>query len=254
MRSDENCGEKGTDMSGMRIRGAAAAIGVLVAASAGSAQSTMDRASSAAGPGAVERNANGIIVHRPVEGGLTLATASLYLVEPPEPRQFRENDLITIIVSERATIKNENSLETSKNSSLTGGVTSMPNLLKLLELRWEEYERLPITANMNYRSRYAGEGEQDIDRRTTARVTARVVEVKPNGTLLLESKTSVRTDGEEQVIVIAGLVRQEDITIANTIQSNQMANLVVNIQHHGELKRSSEKGLIPRAFDLLFNF
>jgi len=206
------------------------------------------------GAGEVQRNADGIVVHRSMEGGLTLATASFYLVEPPEPRTFRENDLITVIVSERAEVRNENTLETDKSYDFAGGVNAMPDLLKLLELRWQEYEGLPISADMNFGRSYSGEGEQDIRRQTTARVTARVVEVKPNGTLLLESKTSIRTDGEEQVIVLSGLARQEDVTIANTIQSNQMANLAVNIQHHGELKRSSEKGLIPRAFDTLFNF
>ncbi len=212
-------------------------------------QSTMDRAS-----GEVERNSDGVIVHRPAEGGLTLATASFYLVEPPEPRVFRENDLITVIVSERAEVKNENTLETDKSYDFSGGVNAMPDLLELLQLRWEEYEGLPINADMNFGRSYSGEGEQEVSRETTARVTVRIVEIKPNGTMLLESKTSIRTDGEEQVIVISGLARQEDVTIANTIQSNQMANLIVNIQHHGELKRSSEKGLIPRAFDLLFNF
>ncbi|MCR9217005.1 MAG: flagellar basal body L-ring protein FlgH [bacterium] len=222
---------------------------VLGLVSAAGAQSTMDQAG-----GEIERNSEGVVIHRAKEGGLTLATASFYLVEPPEPRVFRANDLITVIVSERAEVKNENTLETDKSYDFSGGVTAMPDLLKLLELRWQEYEGLPINADMNFGRSYSGEGEQEVKRETTARVTARVVEVKPNGTMLLESKTSIRTDGEEQVIVISGLARQEDVTIANTVQSNQMANLIVNIQHHGELKRSSEKGLIPRAFDLLFNF
>jgi flagellar L-ring protein FlgH len=223
--------------------------GVLLIGAPCVAQSTMD-----GDAGEVQRNNDGVVVHRPLEGGLTLATASLYLVEPPEPRTFLENDLITVIVSERAEVKNENTLETDKDYNFSGGVTSMPDLMKLLELRWRDYEGLPITADMNFQRSYSGEGEQDISRETTARVTARIIEVKPNGTLLLESKTSIRTDGEEQVIVLSGLARQEDVTISNTIQSNQMANLTVNIQHHGELKRSSEKGLIPRAFDTLFNF
>lgn len=222
-------------------------IGVIVGPAL--AQSTMDMP---ARP--VLRNADGRVIQPEVTDGLTLATASLYYVVPPEPRQFRENDLITVIVSERAEVKNENTMETDKSYDFSGGVTSMPDLLKLLELRWEEYPNLPISADMNFNRSYSGEGEQEVKRQTTARVTARIVEVKPNGTMLLESKTSIRTDGEEQVIVISGLARQEDVTIANTIQSNQMANLAVNIQHHGELKRSSEKGLIPRAFDTLFNF
>jgi flagellar L-ring protein precursor FlgH len=223
----------------------------LVGAACGTAsgQALLDR-----GPRPVERNKDGIIVHRPVEGRMTLASTSLFMVEPPEPRVFRENDLITVIVSERAEVKNENTLETDTSYDFSGGVSSMPDLLKLLELRWEEYEGLPISADMNFGRSYSGEGGQEVSRETTARVTARIIEIKPNGTMLLESKTSIRTDGEEQVIVISGLARQEDVSIANTIQSNMMANLVVDIQHHGELKRSSEKGLIPRAFDMLFNF
>ena len=226
-----------------------AIVAVLGLASVGTAQSTMDMQGSE-----VERNSDGVVVHRAAEGGLTLATASFFLVEPPEPRVFRENDLITVIVSERSEVANENTLETDTSFDMSGGVTSMPDLLQLLELRWRDYENLPVNVDMNFDRGFSGEGEQEVSRETTARVTARVIEIKPNGTMLLESKTSIRTDGEEQVIVISGLARQEDVTIANTVQSNQMANLIVDIQHYGELKKSAEKGLIPKAFDLLFNF
>jgi flagellar L-ring protein precursor FlgH len=81
-----------------------------------------------------------------------------------------------------------------------------------------------------------------------------VIEVKPNGTLVLESKTVVRSDNEEQVITLSGICRPDDISQTNTVQSSQMFGLDLNIQNAGDIKNTANKGVIPRVLDALFNF
>jgi flagellar L-ring protein precursor FlgH len=188
------------------------------------------------------------------DGTRSLEEVSLIAVEPPEPRRFVEQDLITIIVAERSTIDRSQTVETEKEFELAGDVANIPDLVKLLQLRYEDYDRLPISVGGNIGTEFEGEGEYERDDTIATRVTARVVEVKPNGTLLLESRTSITTDDEEQVIIISGMCRPEDVTIANSIQSSQMYDLRVDIQHSGDIRKASKKGLIPRFFEALFNF
>lgn len=183
-----------------------------------------------------------------------LMDISLFAVEPPKPREFQQHDLITVIISERSSMTQEGTLETTKEANLDGNIASIPNLLKLLELRYEDYQGLPIQPSLDYSAEFTGEGDYEQDKEVTARVTARVVEVKPNGTLLIESKTQVTTDEEEQVIVISGVCRPDDVTSSNTVQSNQLFGLRVDIQHSGQVANAAKKGLIPRIFDTLFNF
>ena len=193
----------------------------------------------------------------PTDGAPGLALISLYSVEPPQPRQFLANDLVTVIISERARTDRLQELETRKEWDINGSVTSTVDLLKLLELRLQQgrdqSDDLPLMQAQLDRE-YIGESEFRRDDTVTARVTARVVEVKPNGNILIEARTSVRTDTEEQVILLSGTARGEDVTNNNTIQSNQLYDLTVDIQNTGQVKDGSSKGLFTRVLDTIFNF
>ena len=191
------------------------------------------------------------------DGAPSIGDVSLFAVRPPEPRAFNENDLVTIIISERTKTDRKHDFDTAKDVSLGGEVSSSIDLLKLLETRLQQGRTSDDDLPM-----WEAELDKEFDAKTkfkrddtvTARVTARVVEVKPNGTLLLEARTTVRTDYEEEIITLAGVCRTEDITVANTVQSNQMFDLSLDIQHVGDIRDGSEKGVITRAMDVIFNY
>jgi flagellar L-ring protein precursor FlgH len=191
------------------------------------------------------------------DGAPSLSEVSLFAVRPPEPRAFAENDLVTIIISERSKTDRKHDFDTEKSASLGGNVESTIDLLKLLELRLQQGrdsdDDLPVW-DVSLDKDFEGKSQFKRDDTVTARVTARVVEVKPNGTLLVEARTTVTTDYEEEVITLAGVCRTEDITDANTVQSNQMFDLRLAIQHMGEVRKGSEKGVVTRVMDVIFNY
>jgi flagellar L-ring protein precursor FlgH len=194
-----------------------------------------------------------------VQAPPSLESVSLLAVEPPEPPSYAPNDLITIIISERSKAEREHTFEGEKRYGVEGGVDSWVDMLKLLELRLESTDRSggsePIAELMaEFRKRYEADASYERDDTVTARVTARVVEVKPNNTLLLEARTVVATDTEEQTIVLSGICRVEDITIANSIMSNQMFDLRLDIQNVGDVRNDGQKGMIPKVIDAIFNF
>jgi flagellar L-ring protein precursor FlgH len=236
-------------MSDPKTTAATAAVCVFALSPLAGAQSLLDRPSTAP-----ERDENGVVTPIASDGRPSLRDVSLIAYDPPEPRSFIENDLVTIIISERSSIAREQTVETEKNFGVDGTITALPDLLKLLELRYENYDRLPQTVDASIGTEFDGEGTYERDDTITARVTGRVVEVKPNGLLLIESKTQIITDDEEQVIVLSGLADPSDITDAGTIQSNQMADLIAKFEHEGETRRSTKKGLIPRVIETLFAF
>lgn len=189
------------------------------------------------------------------EQGLPLQQVSLHAIEPPEPRTFQEQDLVTIIVSERSSFEREQTLETEKDYNVSGAVEQFIDLLALLETQVieDELNRAP-RIDLNFSNEFEGEGEYGREDTLTTRITARVLEVKPNGTLLLEARTSLTTDEETQTIVLSGVARTEDVTDTNTVQSNQMFDLNLNVQHEGRVREGAKKGLIPRVIEGIFNF
>lgn len=188
-------------------------------------------------------------------GPLTLSEVSLTAIDPPTPREFRENDLVTIIVSERTKLDRQQSMESDKTYSNEWAFRQFIDLLTLLEMRVEATNpaRLPAV-NFGSKNDFDGEVKFKKEDRLTDRIQAKVLEVKPNGTLIVEARRVVRTDEEETIATLSGLCRTEDVTDANTVQSNQLYDLTFDVQSSGEMKRSTKKGLIPRVLETLFNF
>ncbi|MCA9305796.1 MAG: flagellar basal body L-ring protein FlgH [Phycisphaerales bacterium] len=195
-------------------------------------------------------------VVRPAATPAPTQAVSLFHVEPPEPVTFKQNDLVTIIISERSQIDRTQKLEGDKSVDANGQVVSFPDLVKLLtELRAENGRESNLPkVNFDFESTYDGEGKYKRDDKLTARLTARVLEVKPNGTLLLEARTAIKTDDEDQVMVLSGVCRPEDITNFNTVQSNQMFDLNLVIENKGTVAKNAEKGILTKIFDTIFAF
>lgn len=223
--------------------------GVLVGAPAAEGQSLYDRPVSAP-----TRDANGVLNLDEVTVGQSLYAVSSYAIRPPKPREFAVNDLVTVIISHSSSATREGETSYAKDWSMSGGVRSLPDLIKLLQLRYENYENLPITLDADFGREFGGEGEESTNTNLTSRVTARVEAVLPNGTILLTSRTHIRINEEEEVIVISGWCNPQDISATNTIQSSRMYDLRVSLEQTGQVRQSTRKGVIPRVFDAIFNF
>lgn len=177
---------------------------------------------------------------------------SLYAIQPPEPRVFQANDLVTIIVSESSSMKRDQSLETEKQFDLEAARLEFPELFKFFLLGGDPTELAEI--GLGFDSDYEGEGAYERRDVIQARITARVLEVKPNGSLLLEARSSIQTDEEVQTMVISGLCRTEDVTPLNTVQSSQLFDLRLESHNEGQVRGAAKKGVFTRALETLFNF
>jgi flagellar L-ring protein precursor FlgH len=196
-------------------------------------------------------------VSEPVVPGssLELRSTSMFLVEPPEPREFKAHDIIYIIINENSIARSQQSLESTKVNQARNTLNGIIDPMKLLQLRLEgsSIDGLELL-NLQVQNQYTGEGEYDRNDQIIARIAAEVIDVKPNGNLVIQAKKSVTTDEEVKTVVLSGIARQDDITLENTLLSSQIADLRLDMQHEGELPRSSKKGIITRALDTLFAF
>lgn len=187
-----------------------------------------------------------------LDSGPRLSNTSLTLVIPPEPRQYKQHDLVTIVINESSITSYEQSLETDKDYSANGTIRSLPSLRHLLEMQLRGSSNTPvITVGGDGSRSFQGDGTYERRDRFTTRVTATVLEVKPNGVLLIEAKSSRTSDDETITLVISGLCRPEDVTSENTVQSNQMASLTIRVQHEGEIRNAAKKGILSKVFDAI---
>lgn len=185
-----------------------------------------------------------------------IAANSFIAVRIPEPRQYAKNDLVTVIIRESFKTDLKASLETDNKVKVDGEITDIIDVEKLLELvvRPYTYPSGNPTIGVNMKNKWSGEGDYSRSESMTGRITARVADVKPNGTIVLEARQTIIHDKEELAIVFTGTCRAADITIDNTVLSTELYDLHLDKQHKGELKKTTKKGFITHFFDALFGF
>lgn len=184
-----------------------------------------------------------------------LRAVSMIAIAPPEPRTYAIHDLITIIVDESSRSSSDQTLETEKQYQTGAGINAAIDPIELLNLRLRQGSlRTQTLIDADADREYTGEGAYERQDRFTARITAQVIDVKPNGTLVLEARKQIVRDEEISTLVLTGLCRAEDVTLSNTILSSQLANLFVAQHNEGEVRKSATKGLIPTVLDTIFSF
>jgi flagellar L-ring protein precursor FlgH len=184
-----------------------------------------------------------------------ISQASFSAVPLPEPRGYGLHDLVTIIIRESIENDISSSTDTKKSVSYDGTVTSFPSFSSMLELR----PRTSSTTNnpavgLSMDTDFKGEGSHSRTDTFTTRLTARIIDIKPNGTLILEARKRILDGKEDVTLVLTGTCRKEDITSDNTILSTQIYDLYLRKQTAGEMKKASEKGVLTKLLDTLFNF
>lgn len=183
------------------------------------------------------------------------AATSLFHVPPPEPRRFAVHDLVQIIVHETSRAKSTHELETEKEFNVNGRIDAFPdlNLEDLLSLRLFAGRTTALPElDATFGKEFTGDGEYERRDDLTGRISAEVIEVLPNGNLVLEARTVIRTDDELQEMKLTGVCRPDDVSLLNTVLSNQVHDLRIQKDHEGELREANRKGIIAQVFDLFF--
>jgi flagellar L-ring protein precursor FlgH len=194
---------------------------------------------------------------KPVRGPVNFDQGSLFAVKDPEPRTFAVHDLVTIVISESSKSKSSSDAKADKNYEMSAGVDAWINLDPasigsgfLTPLASSELPSVGVSGDKTFKGKGSYARTDDF----TARVTAEIVEVRPNGLLVLEARREIANDGESQVIVLSGICRPEDIDTNNQVQSQRVADAVIKKTTTGQLRDTTEKGAIAKLIDAIFAF
>jgi flagellar L-ring protein precursor FlgH len=181
------------------------------------------------------------------------APVSFTAVSAPHPKKFKKNDLITIIVQE--------------DSAYTSNAQSQSEKQQDFDLALQNWLQLHTSANgvptatavgtsgtlpeakFKYDNNRQNQAEQDRTDSLSLRIAATVVDVKPNGSMVLEAGKDITVDREVQHFHMSGICRADDVTPDNTLLSSQLANLTVSKQTSGEVKDGVKSGWLNSIID-----
>ena len=124
----------------------------------------------------------------------------------------------------------------------------IPDLVKFFAFAGEQELVDPLSMiEPSFETETKSKGKYERADRIDARITARVLEVKPNGQLVLEAKSVIGTDDESQTFLLSGVCRQEDVTARNTVLSSQLFDLRIDVKNEGEIRQA----MLTRQFTAL---
>ena len=184
------------------------------------------------------------------ERNLTYERYSWISLTPPAPKKFRPGDLLTVIVRERRSFEADADLQTKKQFDIKSDLQAF---IKATAggLGEAAFRRGNPNIDYKYQNRIKSEGDTNREDKLTTRITAKIIDVKPNGLLVLEAVSQVQHDEEISLVTLTGTCRKEDVTPDNTILSTQIADKNVVIKNEGALRAASRRGWIPKIIDWL---
>ncbi len=182
------------------------------------------------------------------KGNPTVEEHSLIAVKQQEPKQYKIHDLITIIVRVQTQYEADG---TTNNSRRTDLDSQLDAFLKFTGggIGAADFRRGKpnITYSGTFNQRLDAESERE-DRLTT-RVTGQVVDIKPNGNLVVEAKSSVQHDDQQHMMTLTGTCRSIDITPDNTVLSTQVSDLDIKIATKGSIRNATRPGWLGTLVD-----
>ena len=154
-------------------------------------------------------------------------------------------DILTITVQESHSVKNEEKVERRNDTSLSARLESyalsdktfQSNTLPKIDIRKE--------------TDFNGEAKQNSGSDVRASIAVVVVDVQPNGNLVVAGTRSVTVNDETRTLRVSGLVRPLDVTNNNTVGSAQVADARISITGEGGNTRQVTRGPVGQLFDTL---
>lgn len=152
-------------------------------------------------------------------------------------------DIVTILVVEKVDAKRARSTDTSREMSVGADVKDLfyPGVGTLNG----SPAKVDVSANRSSK----GGGSISDTGEVRATVSAQVVDVMPNGNLVLMGTKEVTVSGEVQTVTLTGIARQKDITSNNQISSANLAEARVHIAGNGPLNDAQRRTLVTRLLD-----
>lgn len=187
-----------------------------------------------------------------------VATASLWRSGPKslfgDRRARTVGDILTVVVDIDEEAEIENSTTRNRSGSDTAALTELFGLQTQLQKILPQGAADPPGVNLNSTSASAGNGSTERAEDITLRLAATVVEVLPNGHLVISGSQEVRVNFELRDLQVAGVVRPEDISRRNEITYDKIADARIVYGGRGQITDLQQPRYGQQVLDVILPY
>ena len=168
-----------------------------------------------------------------------------------DQRARRVGDILTVNIDINDRAQTQNSTQRARSNAISGGVTNFFGLENSLGRAFPGGFDPANLVGTEGESNASGSGSVNRSERVNLTVAAVVTAVMPNGNMVIQGRQEVRTNREVRELTVAGIVRPEDISSANTIAHTQIAEARISYGGRGDISRMQAT---PAAQSLIERF
>ena len=172
----------------------------------------------------------------------------------PQARDWAAEDLIQIVVVEQSTEKIDQRRQLEKEG------VAQAEVAEFSSFDFGAFTFSPTTSSqlpgveIGAEKEFEGQGRYQRKDEMSDRFTAKVVEVKPNGNLVVEARVVRNWSGDQTEITLTGVVNPKWITANDAVLSTQIADLKIDKNHSGPVEGTTQRGVLAEVLDFLFAF
>jgi len=154
----------------------------------------------------------------------------------------RVGDIIEVILSENTSAKKKANNNTKKDNSFN--LSPVAALGKSVTIGGNE-----ISLGLTQASEFKGSGTSDQSNSLTGSISVSVVQVLDNGNLIVRGEKWITLNNGDEFIRLNGIVRPQDISADNQIESIRVANARIQYSGTGSFADSQRMGWLARFFN-----
>ena len=148
-------------------------------------------------------------------------------------------DTLTIVISEKTTTTQTKSRKNGKSASTT--LNAGTGIFDFL-----------TSASAGASDSWKADGSAKDSSNFSGNIAVTVVEVQPNGNMIVEGTQSIWQNKDEHKITLRGIVRRDDVTYENTVPSTKVADATVRFDGKGPLNAKQRQGILTQILNILF--
>ena len=137
----------------------------------------------------------------------------------------RVGDLVTINISQNLSSTNTGNVATSRAFSASSGITALGGHITTSGVA----NLLSPSSNQAL----TGKAQATSTTALSTTLTGRVAALLPSGTLVVEAERQIVMNNQRETVIVRGLVRPGDLDATNTVASNSVGNLEVEVKGKG---------------------
>ncbi len=158
--------------------------------------------------------------------GSTYSETGRYSDLASDLRARRVGDTITIIVSDRLNATSEGRSASSRQSSANSSISSLLGKPSPLSA-------LANLATLTGTTKLDGTGSTNRSNVLTSTLSGRVVEVLPNGDLVVQATKEIAVNSEKHHLAVRGIVRWNDVSANNHVRSDRIGMMSIQLNGKG---------------------